>query len=201
MNESTHYLPSFRSQHPLSPTPNPSYNTGAANFILILLPLCGRRRVERGGGGWPGRIIKAAWKQYKTIKGSYHNRAVQPGTILYLAGKRGGEGEYTQPHTRADVQRWGKGGGKRVEEVSCLIYVIITWSPESKLWWPPPANLESAYMDCSTPFFCLSRSTLTSSVRILLFPCGYRSIFLRVDKLKKKRKEKKVRLSEKIEIG
>lgn len=57
-----------------------------------------------GGGGWPGHIIKAAWKQYKTIKGSYHNRAVQPGTILYLAGKREREGEgVRQPHTRADV--------------------------------------------------------------------------------------------------
>lgn len=68
--------------------------------------------MERGGGGWPGRIIKAAWKQYKTIKGSYHNRAVQPGTILYLAGKRGGDGGTAAAHASRRIgERWREEGG------------------------------------------------------------------------------------------
>lgn len=68
--------------------------------------------MERGGGGWPGRIIKAAWKQYKTIKGSYHNRAVQPGTILYLAGKRGGGGGYGSRTREPTYSDGGKVAGR-----------------------------------------------------------------------------------------
>lgn len=156
--------------------------------------------MERGGGGWPGRIIKAAWKQYKTIKGSYHNRAVQPGTILYLAGKRGGDGGTAAAHASRRIamgERWREGGGGGQLSNICDnnlepgIEALVAASCKSRI----------CIYGLFDPFLRLSRSTLTSSVRILLFPCGYRSIFLRVDKLKKKRKEKKVRLSEKIEIG
>lgn len=132
------------SSHPMRylPVPDPSIPSRLPLILRIIprpilfwfsFPL--RRGEEegwKGRGGWPGHIIKAAWKQYKTIKGSYHNRAVQPGTILYLAGKRGrveGYGSHTREPTYSDRGRGREGGGG----VSCLIYVIITWSPESKL--------------------------------------------------------------------
>ena len=52
-------------------------------------------------------------------------------------------------------ERWLEG----VAGISCLIYVIITWSPESKL--AASCNLPSAYMDCSVhPFPRLSSSSL-----------------------------------------
>lgn len=47
--------------------------------------------------------------------------------------------------------------------------------------WPPPANLESAYMDSFDPFLSfiaiLPYEVPLRVVRILLFPGGYRSIF------------------------
>lgn len=94
-------------------SPNPSYNTGAGNFILILLPWQGEEEgwKERGGGGWPGHIIKAAWKQYKTIKGSYHNRAVQPARYC-IWQKRGGCGSHTREPTYSD--RGEVAGGRSV---------------------------------------------------------------------------------------
>lgn len=86
-------------------TPNPSYNAGARpRQFYFDSPGAEKERgtVRRRGEGWPGHIIKAAWKQYKTIKGSYRNRAVQP--ARYCICRREGAG-WVELHTRADERR------------------------------------------------------------------------------------------------